>query len=217
MKAHASLIKAPAILYDALCLVSNSHGSERANSIAAIKESVSAIEAFMNELGELGYGYESHGHAESNPIVLLGKRLREAEQNRKSIKHKVQTACESLSGKRMSKGGLPSYQKFSLVVDVRNELSHPKASVLTIGDGELLPPKKEQRMIKRLRSYGFVCGNASAHDWVSAVDNAKFAHWAHLAIVEMMIYVLYLWPHRHAIDSFMEMYGLNNYVRKENA
>lgn len=217
MTAHASLIKAPAILYDALCLASSQHGSERANSIAAIKESVAAIEAFMNELSELGYGYESHGHTENNRVVLLGRRLREAEQGRKSIKYKVQTACESLSGKKLLKGSLPSYQKFSLVVDMRNELSHPKASVITIGEGGLLPPKSEQRLIKRLRSHGFACSKHSTHDWVSAVNNARFAKWAHLAIVEMMIYILHLWPYQHAIDSFMEMYGLNNYLRKEDA
>ena len=214
MKAHLSLVKSASILNDALSLVSTPSENERAGSVAAIKESVSAIEAFMNELGELGYGYESHGHTIQNKIVLLGKNLREAEESRKSVKYKIQIACESLTGKKLSKGNTPTYQKFSLVVDIRNELAHPKASVITLEDNLLLPPKKDQRLIKRLRSYGFVCSDQMSHDWVSAVNNFKFAQWAHLVVVEMMIYILYLWPHKDAIGGFMELYGLNHYVGK---
>ena len=215
MKGHISLIKAPAILSDALSHIITPHGNERANSIAAVKESVAAIEAFMNELGELGYGYESHGHTEKNIIVILGKELKHSEKNRKSIKQKVQVACEILSGKKLIKGNLPIYQKFSLVVDVRNELAHPKASVITVGKGVLIPPKNDQRMIRRLRSYGFKCSKENEHDWSDAVSNSQFSKWAHLAIIEMMIYVIYLWPHQEAIGGFLEMYELKQYINEK--
>lgn len=215
MYAHTSLIKSPAILYDALTLLSNPHGNVRANSVSAIKESVSAIEAFMNELGEIGRGYESCGQSEGNTVVRLGRCLREAEANRNSIKQKVQVACEILSGKKLLKGSLLTYQKFSLVVDVRNELTHPKASVISLSEGKLLPPKHEQRLIKRIESYGFSCLQGSAHDWTSAINNRSFAEWAHLSVVEMMIYVLSFWPYGDAIDSYMEMYGLDRYVKSQ--
>lgn len=215
MYAHTSLIKSPAILYDALTLLSNSHGNVRANSVSAIKESVSAIEAFMNELGELGRGYESCGHSEENTVVRLGRGLREAEVNRDSIKKKVQIACEILSGTKLLKGSLLSYQKFSLVVDVRNELAHPKASVISLSEGKLLPPKHEQKLIKRIKSYGFSCPQDSSHDWTSAINNRSFAEWAHLSVVEMMIYIFSFWPYRDAIDSYMKMYGLDRYVKSE--
>lgn len=217
MKAHASLIKSAAILYDALSYSRNSNGNERANSIATIKESVSAIEAFTNELGELGYGYESNGKPETDIIVRLGRELRNSEKNRKSIKQKIQVACEVLSGKKLAKGSLPTYQKFSFIVDIRNELAHPKASVITIHNRTLLPPKSEQRMIKRLRSYGFSCSKENSHDWTDSISNYKFSTWAHLAIVEMMIYVIYLWPHQNAIEGFLELYGLKEYINGPKA
>jgi hypothetical protein len=212
MNAHTSLIKSPAILYDALSLLSNPYGNERANSVAAIKESVSAIEAFMNELGELGYGYEHCGQPEQHAIVRLGRCLRESERNRDSIKKKVQLACEALSGKKFLKGSL-SYQKFSLVVDVRNELTHPKASVIDQLEGTLTPPKPEQCLIKRHKSYGFTCIQGQAHDWTNAISNKKFSEWAHLSIVETMIYVLKFFPYPEAIDSYMQIYGLDRYIK----
>lgn len=213
MYAHTSLIRAPAILFDAFTLFSNSHENIRANSISAIKESVSAIEAFMNELGELGRGYESCGHSEESTMVRLGKGLREAEANRDSIKKKVQIACEILSGTKLLKGNLPIYQKFSLVVDIRNELAHPKASIISLSEGKLLPPKREQKLIRQIKSYGFSCPQDSAHDWASAISNRSFAEWAHLSVVEMMIYIFSFWPYPNAIDSYMKVYGLDRYKK----
>lgn len=212
MYAHTSLIKAPAILYDALTLFSNSHGNIRANSVSSIKESVSAIEAFMNELGELGRGYESCGHSEKSTMVRLGKGLRDAEANRDSIKQKVQIACETLSGTKLIKGQ-PIYQKFSLVVDIRNELAHPKASIISLSEGKLLPPKREQKLIRQIMSYGFSCPQDSSHDWTSAISNRSFAEWAHLSVVDMMIYIFSFWPYPDAIDSYMNVYGLNRYKK----
>ncbi|MGQ4877221.1 hypothetical protein ACOJCM_01440 [Billgrantia sp. LNSP4103-1] len=213
MKAHASLIKAPAILNDVRELIA-SQISERTVSISAIKESVSAIEAFMNELGELGYGYESHGHKSTNPtpegrIVLLGKSLRQAESDRKSIKAKVQIAYQSLTSKKLAKVNSPAYQRFSLVVDIRNELVHPKASVLKFTDEGILLPKNEQKIIVRLKSNGFSPVEENYHDWSSIVSNRKFALWAYQAIVDIMIFLFQFWPHKHAVDSYHQMYGLN--------
>lgn len=211
MSGHASLIKAPGILQDALAHLVSSHGNIRACSVATIKESVAAIEAFTNELAEIGYGYEVCGHSESNPIVLMGRKLKDAEKTRTSIKSKIQIACEALSGKKFLKGGIPTYQKFSIVVDVRNELTHPKASVIKISGGGLVPPKGELKILQRLKSYGFTCAEQAKHDWTSAVQNKNFAEWAHLRVVEMMYYVIYLWPHKEAIDSYIKLYGLDRY------
>lgn len=212
MSGHASLIKAPGILQDALAHLVSTHGSIRACSVATIKESVAAIEAFINELAEIGYGYEVCGHSESSPIVLMGRKLKDAEKNRDSIKSKIQIACEALSGKKFLKGNIPTYQKFSIVVDVRNELTHPKASVIKISGEGLAPPQSELKMLRRLRSYGFVCAEQARHDWTSAVQNKTFAEWAHLRVVEMMYYVLNLWPYKEAIDGYVRLYGLERYM-----
>jgi len=211
---HASLIKAPSILRDALTHLVNTHENQRPSSIATIKESVTALEAFMNEIAEVGYGYEVCGQPINNPLIILGRKLKEAESNRESIKIKVQMACEVLSGKKFLKGSISTYQKFSLVVDVRNELTHPKASVIKISSEALTPPKNELRLMKRLKSYGFTPKEQSKHDWTSAIENKRFAEWAHLSIVEVMYYILYLWPYKEAIDSYIKLYGLDHYAQK---
>lgn len=211
---HASLIKAPSILHDALTHLISLHENQRPSSIATIKESVTALEAFMNEIAEVGYGYEVCGQPENNLLVILSKKLKEAERNRESIKTKVKTACEVLSANKFSKGSVSAYQKLSLVVDVRNELTHPKASVIKISSEALTPPKNELKLLKRLKSYGFMPSEQARHNWTSAVENKKFAEWAHLSIVEMMYYILYLWPYKEAIDGYVKLYGLDHYTKK---
>ncbi|WP_133467270.1 hypothetical protein [Herminiimonas fonticola] len=191
----------------------NPYGNERASAVATIKESVTAIEAFLNELAEVGYGYEIHNHSEKNPLVLMSRKLKEAEKTRESVKRKIQITCESLSGNKFQKGNFPTYQKLSLIVDVRNELTHPKASVITIGNNSLTPPKNEVKLLKKLRSYGFSSSEHAKHDWTSAVENRAFAKWAHLNVVEMMVYIFSLWPYPEAIDKYLELYGLDRYKK----
>jgi hypothetical protein len=209
---HASLIKAPTILNDALCHLRSPSQNERANAIATVKESVAAIEAFTNELTQVGVGYEKCGHTASNPIVLMSQKLRASE--RASIKDKIKIACEALSGKKCSKGQ-PLFQKFSLTIDVRDELTHPKASVISIGFDALSLPEAEQKLIRRLKSYGFNCDETQAHDWTSAVTTKAFAEWAHLSIVQMMFGVIYLWPYPDAIPSYLKLYGLDKYIEPQ--
>ena len=140
---HASLIKAPGILNDALNHLISEQENQRPSSIATIKESVAALEAFINEIAELGYGYVACGHSDKNLLVSLSRKIKEAESNRESIKTKAQIAYETLSGTKGAKG-TPIYQRLSLVVDVRNELTHPKASVINISMGALTPPKGDE-------------------------------------------------------------------------
>lgn len=211
--AHASLIKAPSILSDALMHLLSEQENQRPSSIAAIKESVTALEAFINEIAELGHGYEVCGHSEENPLVSLSRKLKKAEGDRESIMEKVQIAYETLSGTKGAKG-TAIYQKLSLVVNVRNELTHPKASVINISNEALTPPEKELKLLKQLAQHGFKCTDRAKHDWTSAVENKRFARWAHLSVVDVMFHILNSWPYKEAIDSFIKLYGLDNYTKK---
>lgn len=213
LKAHASLIRAPAILHDVRAILS-SNLNERTASTSSIKESVSALEAFMNELAELGYGYESHGHkATTNSaegiLVSLGQNLRSAEQEKKDIRQKIQIAHYSLTSRKLAKGNTPVYQKFSLVVNIRNQLAHPKASVLDISNSPLTHPKSDQKMIKRLRSYGFKAEDDNQFDWVDIISNRSFALWAYQPSIDIMVFIFSYWPFKYAIDSYHDMYGLH--------
>ncbi len=212
MKAHSYLIKAPAHLNSAHALLA-SNLDERTASISSIKESVSAVEAFLNELGELCYGYESHRHkpnmqSPDNRLINLGRNLRMAESERKNAKHKMQVAYASLTSKKLAKGNTPTYQRFSLVFDVRNEITHPKASILDITSTAVTPPKTEQKLAKRLQAYGFINNGNHQYDWTNIVSNHEFAVWAYQSVMDMMIFIFKYWPYPDAIDAYHQLYGL---------
>lgn len=215
MSGHASIIKAPAILSDVRELIA-SPMQERVASTSAIKECVSAVEAFMNELAELGVGYERSGHSPSGPgpenrIALLGQRLKAAESQRKSVKAKIEVAYEVLTSKRLAKGNLAIYQKFSLVADIRNELAHPKASIEMGSDYSISPQKNELRLIRRLRSHGFSKADVTdrnAYNWMEVVSSRRFALWAYQVVIDLMVFIFQLWPFKNAVDGFNELYGL---------
>ncbi|NKC13835.1 MAG: hypothetical protein GKR94_17095 [Gammaproteobacteria bacterium] len=63
---------------------------DEAGAKAAIKSSVSDVEAFLNEFRQIGFGYEKHDHSVRNPMVKMAKSLQEAEDRRASPKKKVQ-------------------------------------------------------------------------------------------------------------------------------
>lgn len=212
MEAHAYLIQTTSILSQVRELVV-SDMNERTIAHLTVKEVCSAIESFLNELGQLGLGYEKSGHNENSKspngvIVLLGKKLRKAEEDRKSAKEKIQTAYESLTNKKLAKGNTPAYQKFSLLIDVRNGLIHPKASEIKITKDAMTPPKQDQKMIKRLSSNGFPYAGQDTYDWTNSLGTKKFAVWAYNVTIDIISFILSFWPAKQAIDGFHQTYGL---------
>ena len=207
MEAHGFTMRSFAFLEEArnqiLSIDENGSGAK-----AAVKSSVSAVEAFLNEFCQFGMGYEKHNHSIKNPMVKMAKELEKAENNRASPKKKVQVAYEALSGQRFKKGNVPEFQRFSIVVDVRNELTHPKASVLNISGNGIEPPKFEKLLIKKLKSNGFGKSNDS-YDWVTIIDNKDFALWAYRACIGVIGLVIEQIPYKNAIDSYKEMYSVN--------
>ncbi|MHA3025491.1 hypothetical protein [Chromohalobacter israelensis] len=131
MEAHGFTMKSFAFLEDARNQIL-SIGENGSGAKAAVKSSVSAVEAFLNEFCQFGIGYEKHNHSIQNPMLKMAKDLEKAEANRASPKKKVKVAYEALSGGIFKKGSIPEFQRFCVVVDVRNELTHPKALVLNI-------------------------------------------------------------------------------------
>ena len=207
MEAHGFTMRSFAFLDEARNLIL-SIDEKGSGAKAAVKSSVSAVEAFLNEFCQFGIGYEKHNHSIQNPMVKMAKELEKAESNRASPKRKVQVAYEALSGQRFKKGNTPEFQKFSIVVDVRNELTHPKASVLNISGNGIEPPKFEKLLIKKLKSNGFGKNNDS-YDWITIIDNKDFALWAYQACIGVIGLVIEQIPYKNAIDSYKEMYSVN--------
>jgi len=177
-------------------------------AIAAIKSSISGTEAFLEEMRQIGVGYKKANHSSQNPMVKMALSLERAESNRLSIKKKIQIAYEALSNKRFERGNIPEYQRFCIVVDVRNELAHPKASVLNFTGSNMEPPKRERQLIRKIRSNGFSI-DMGVHDWMAQVTNKKFALWSYQACLDVMRIVIEQIPYKNAIDSYKELYLLN--------
>jgi hypothetical protein len=93
MKAHAFMFRAPGKLHDIRVLI-NEIANARSGYIAATRESVSVLEAFWNELVELGIGYRNHGHGNANRLVAFAEVLGGLEKERKSVKEKAVAAYE---------------------------------------------------------------------------------------------------------------------------
>lgn len=207
MEAHGFTMRYFAFLEDARNQIL-SIGENGSGAKAAVKSSVSAVEAFLNEFCQFGIGYEKHNHSIQNPMVKMAKDLEKAEASRAPPKKKVKVAYEALSGESFKKGSTPEFQRFSIVVDVRNELTHPKASVLNISVSGIEPPKFEKLLIKKLKSNGFGKNNDS-YDWVAIIDNKDFALWAYQACIGVIGIVIEQIPYKEAIESYKEMYSVN--------
>ena len=181
-----------------------------ARILGAVKESVSALEAFLNEIEQLGVGYKQHNHPETHPLVRLASQLAAAEQAKKSITQKVVIAHQTLSGRTLKKGATPCFQKLVLLVYVRNELTHPKASIVDISSLGHPYSTREQKITSGLRSYGFISGAGRGYDWFSAIECWSFGIWAYVTVLENIEMVLSNWPHENAIESFEELYGVHH-------
>lgn len=205
MEAHAFTMRSLAFLDEARAHILSANG---AGAKAAIKSSVSAVEAFLNEFCQIGFGYEKHNHSTQNPMVKMAKSLQEAEDKRVSPKKKIQVAYEALTGNRFKKGNVPDFQRFSIVVDIRNELAHPKASVLNISDNGIELPKFDKLLIKKLKSNGFGKNNDS-YDWITFIDNKDFALWAYQACIGVIGLVIDQIPYKEAINNYKEIYSVN--------
>ncbi|KXO09464.1 hypothetical protein AKG98_1053 [Moritella sp. JT01] len=207
-KAHAYLIKAPAFLNDARTHISTSFNNNR-NSMYSITASISAMEAFLNELVQIGDGLRAHG--QFNSIVNMSICIALAEEKRLSIPKKFICAYEGLVGSQFDKGSCRPYQKFLLAIDIRNQLAHPKASVLDISSSGIHAPKSEQKLIAKLNSNGFKVDKKLTYDWESVVNTKAFALWVYQSVLDCMNLIFDSWPYKNAIEPYKKLYSTAYY------
>ena len=205
MQAHPFMIHTPSILNEAKNQIEIG-SADNGNYKAAIKSCVSAIESFMNELGALGIGYSKNGYSLQHEMVKLGTELTRMETEHKPIKAKVVAAYESLTGKKMAKGNSKDYQRFSIVVDIRNELSHPKSSIVELTESGLVLTKQGQKLVKKLKSNGFGRNVSDTCDWVLYVNNREFALWCLQATVGIIKLIFGVWPFQNKAQSYIDLY-----------
>ncbi len=201
------MFRAPGKLNDVRALISEIENG-RSGYIAATKECVSVLEAFWNELIEVGVGYKNHGHGSTNRLVTLAGVLKKLEEERKPIEEKAIAAFEALSGQKLFKSQASWYQKIRLLVDVRNELAHPKAASIELTDDGVILSKKHKRLINQLRAHGFFNQNDKPYDWEEVVGTREFSVWAYQTVIDVVAMVFGYWPYPEAADSYRELYSV---------
>lgn len=207
-KSHTFLVNAPTLLNDARSHISSSSEHNR-HAMYAVTASISAMEAFLNELAQYGEGYRMHGL--TDPLVRMSACIILAEENRISIPKKFICAYEALLNNKFDKGSCRPYQKFLLAIEVRNQLAHPKASVLDIGPDGIHAPKNEQKLVKKLVSNGFKINKTLTYDWHNIVNSKDFALWVYQGVLDCMNMFFDAWPHENAIAPYKQMYSTTLY------
>lgn len=203
--AHAYMIKAPALLNDTRRLISRIDDYNR-DGLSAISTSISAVEAFLNEIVQIGNGYKAHKHGLKNPLVRMAVDLEKAE--RKPILCKFDIAYRALKGSGFNVKVTKPIQRLQIVIDVRNELTHPKASTINISLNGISLQPKEKKLVNKLRSNGFKVSD-DPFDWERVVNTKAFALWAYQSAIDSIAMVFDAWPYIDAIDSFKEIYSVN--------
>lgn len=222
MSYHAHMFHMPAakLLDEARVHILNPE-HESMNSSAAIRASVSSVEAFLGEVAQLGTGYAKHGHSSENPLVNASNALIKAESSKQQIIPKILIVLEALSGEKPIVGSTPTLQRLTIALKVRNEITHPKAIELTLTNRKMQLPKKAQEVIRGLAAYGFKTEDGT-HDWLASVTNRKFSYWTYLTCLETIEMVIDRFPYRNTINLWKELYCVNlkspdswpNYVPK---
>lgn len=210
-QAHAFLINSPALLNDARHLM-NAISPDNRIAFYSVSASISALEAFLNEMVQFGAGKRVHGI--SDDIVRMAASLKIAEENRLPIPTKFLCGYKGLLGTDLDKGSCQPYQRLRVAIDVRNQLAHPKAATLQIGPNGVHSQEQNQ-LVKKLVSNGFKIDTKVSYDWHSVVVTFEFALWVYQSVVDCMNLFIDSWPDTHAINSYKEMYSTSLYTPEQ--
>lgn len=201
------LYLSPAILNDARVLILNA-GDDNRKFRSAVLLCISAVEAFLNDISQVGAGYIHHGHGTDNPMAALSLALQQAEKLRKPTQEKIMLALLALQGKPAEKGSEP-FQSLTTVIQLRNRLAHPKSPTLKITSHGIEPPKADKALIEKLNKRGITdTGELKLFDIESLISTYECAAWAYETCTGVMSKIIEAIPYKTAVDSYKELFGL---------
>jgi len=137
-------------------------------------------EAFINELAESAK-LHSINHKITPQLQAFIDTQQEIEAERGSLKLKYQMAAIALSGKSLDRGA-KTFQDFSMLVTVRNDLVHYKPTTdkwvpSGTGDGEKVQPPKYVTALQQ-RGIARKPANGANWPWLMSIQTAEMAKWA---------------------------------------
>ena len=174
------------------CERSEDRGQE---AIVAVILSVIAVEAFINEMGELVSSPPDPGkETDKEKLIALGLMLNDLEEQGVSLRTKLQMAHYVLTRRSLDKGANP-YQDLGLLVRIKNKLVHKKAEVLTINASGNTVGDHDPLLV-RLAARGVIdrLGNRQAPQFQPLIGKPKVATWAHNVALEMIVFIQELLP-----------------------
>ena len=184
-------------------------------ALASILCSVSALEAFINELDlYLSYSLKTKPLADDNALTTLSARLQRIEGDRGKIQEKYLEAADAL-GKPFNKGQRP-YQDFGLLVGLRNALVHYKGAIATYTvDGnntfEYVYEEKDKGIFDKLRSKKVLRGAGSAL-LLEEIGTVHVARWACNTVTDMVQYLVAAIPDGEHRDLLVSVTGLFQHI-----
>ncbi len=147
------------------------------NAIVSILMAVTALEANINELGELALTLGNTEEFNNTIVSHLANVLSELENSHESTRLKIQLTKYTLTNEMYDKGKQP-YQDLDLLFRLRNSIIHMKPSeemkknkiIKTLESKKILPPLKENSIV----------------GWLTRVSTKNVARWAIQTVVTII-------------------------------
>jgi len=173
---------------------------DQPEALSSIILSFAAIEAFLNELGELVVSDPEGAPWRSSSINAYGEEWLRLEEDRGSTSQKFRVACDVFN--TGFNRGSPIYQNFSDLCSVRNALMHFRPDKAQVTEaGKVIDVSN---VAARLRSKNILEKESGVfRNWTTRIQNRAAAKWACNTASECVIGVFKAIPN---IPSFKGVY-----------
>lgn len=147
------------------------------SALVSIVFSVVALEAFLNEVTELASDSKKYPpNLEPHSVSVFAEVMSDAERSHATLESKFTLANWILAGRRLDRGAQP-YQDFALLIRLRNDLVHFKAS--DSFDQNATPEEIHKDLIARFKDKNILAENeSSAGSWTFLVQTKAVAEWS---------------------------------------
>src|ERR1700722_12335572 len=155
-------------------------------ALVSIVFSVVALEAFFNEATELALDSKKYPpNLEPQSVSVFAEVMSDAERSHATLESKFTLANRILAGKKLDTGAQP-YQDFALLMRLRNDLVHFKAS--DGFDQNESPEQIHKDLIARFKGKNILAENTerSAGSWMFLIQTKAVAEWSCNTAAEMV-------------------------------
>jgi hypothetical protein len=170
-----------------------------------------SLEALVNDIPNLRHPFKPEN--DHPKVIELCEILEELEESRASVRLKYKVFALVFTGNMPSKED-PVFREFNFLMELRNELAHPKPTIVEIKkDEQIHEPKRYRRIIEEFRKRGLILKIQERYinDWKSLLNTYETALWSYLTVVNFVEYLRAITPDsefkRRSFDAYFRDYG----------